>query len=58
MTASIDIIHIDYAENDAILVVEGEHYYFQFEHEPTLEAALVFMFREGHLLLTKAPYGR
>ena len=43
------IVDIDYWENDAFLMVDGDKHYFQFGKEPTLAEALQFLFSEGKI---------
>lgn len=48
-TAEYDIIDIDYFENDAYLVVDGNKYYFQWDtkSEPTIVDALEFFRKDS-----------
>ena len=43
-TIEYDIVDVDYFENDAILVVDGNSYYFQWngKNKPTIIDALEF----------------
>jgi hypothetical protein len=43
-TIEYEIVDVDYFENDAVLVVDGNRYYFQWEakSEPTIVDALNF----------------
>ncbi len=51
-----DIVRIDYFENDAFLLVNGELHYFQFNTKPTLEDALVYLFNDGKVKLCSQFY--
>lgn len=48
-TVEYEITGVDYAENDAIFVVEGRKYYFQWDakSEPTIVDALEFFKRDS-----------
>lgn len=48
-TIEYEIVDIDYAENDAILVVDGMKYFFQWDakSEPTILDALEFFKRDS-----------
>ena len=48
MQRDYEIVDIDFWEKDAILVVEGERYYFQFDQGwPTLKDAIEFFIKEN-----------
>ena len=42
------IVDIDYWEHDALLKIDNNEYYFQFDVEPTLESALKFFRKENN----------
>jgi hypothetical protein len=46
-----EIVDVDYFENDAVLVVDGNRYYFQWDakSEPTIVDALDFFKKESIL---------
>jgi hypothetical protein len=48
-TIEYEITDVDYAENDAYLVVDGRKYYFQWDakSEPTIVDALEFFKRDS-----------
>ena len=51
-----DIVKIDYLENHAFLLTDGDLHYFQFETNPTLENALVYLFNDGKVKLQSQFY--
>ena len=57
MTKSIkyEIVDVDYFENDAILVVDGNRYYFQWDakSEPTIIDALDFFKKDSKFNLIR-----
>ena len=48
-TVEYEIVDVDYAENDAYLVVDGNKYYFQWDakSEPTILDALEFFRKDS-----------
>jgi len=48
-TIEYEITDVDYAENDAYLVIDGRNYYFQWDakSEPTIVDALEFFKRDS-----------
>lgn len=50
-TIEYEIVDVDYFENDAVLVVDGNRYYFQWDakSEPTIVDALDFFKKESIL---------
>ena len=48
MQREYEIVDIDFWEKDAVLVVEGQRYYFQFDAGwPTLKDAIEFFIKDG-----------
>jgi hypothetical protein len=52
-TSEYKIEDVDYWENDAFLVLDGNRYYFQFGSEPSIKEALWFLFSEGRIQITE-----